>query len=222
MAGEGRKVTAVPAPQWFWRFMYDRESAAWGRRRDEPEHRRLVERTVAQLTTVVAPPGPVADLGCGPGAHAVELARRGYDVVGIDGSARMVEVARNRAARDNVKATFKVHDVTAPLDFPDRSLAGAISILLLQHLREPGRFLADLRRCLQPGGHLLITAPSPDRSSQSSPSRYWRLRASLAQNLPGFVRFYDRRSLSHLIEGQNLELVWCNVEPGGVTALARA
>ena len=97
--------------------MYDRESAAWGRRRDEPEHRELVERTADELATVVAPPGPVADLGCGPGAHALALARRGYDVVGVDGSPRMVEVARTRAARDKVDATFDVHDVrrAAPL-----------------------------------------------------------------------------------------------------------
>ena len=107
----------MPAPHWFFRFMYDRESAAWERRRDEPEHRELVERIVDELANVVAPPGPVADLGCGPGAHALALARRGYDVVGVDGSPRMVEVARTRAARDEVDATFDVHDVerAAPL-----------------------------------------------------------------------------------------------------------
>jgi trans-aconitate methyltransferase len=57
--------------------MYDRESATWGRPRDEPEQRELVEQTVDELANVVAPPGPIADLGCGPGAHALELARRG-------------------------------------------------------------------------------------------------------------------------------------------------
>ena len=66
-----RSVAAMPAPDWFWRFMYDRESAAWERRRDEPEHRALVERIADELANVVAPPGPVADLGCGPGAHAL-------------------------------------------------------------------------------------------------------------------------------------------------------
>ena len=99
--------------------MYDRESAAWGRRRDSPEHRELVERTADELAEVVAPPGPVADLGCGPGAHALALARRGYEVVGVDGSPRMVEVARARAARDGVDARFDVHDVgerTRPLE----------------------------------------------------------------------------------------------------------
>src|SRR3954451_799769 len=105
----------VPAPRWFWRFMYDRESAAWERRRDQPAHRELVERTADEFARVVATPGPVADLGCGPGAHAHALARRGYHVVGVDGSPRMVEVARARAHRDKVDATFEEHDVSAPL-----------------------------------------------------------------------------------------------------------
>ena len=97
----------MPAPQWFFRFMYDRESAAWERRRDQPEGRALVERTVDDLAAVVAPPGPVADLGCGPGAHSLELARRGYEVTGLDGSPRMVEVARTRAERDGVDADLR-------------------------------------------------------------------------------------------------------------------
>ena len=39
----------MPAPHWFFRFMYDRESVALQRRRDEPEQRELVERTVDEL-----------------------------------------------------------------------------------------------------------------------------------------------------------------------------
>ena len=39
-------LPAMTAPRWFFRFMYDRESAAWERRRDEPGHRELVKRIV--------------------------------------------------------------------------------------------------------------------------------------------------------------------------------
>jgi SAM-dependent methyltransferase len=114
----------MPAPHWLFRFLYDRESAAWERRRNEPEHRELVERTAGELANVVAPPGPVADLGCGPGAHALALARRGYHVTGIDGSPRMVQAARRRAALEEAGASFDVHDVCAPLRFADASLGG--------------------------------------------------------------------------------------------------
>ena len=212
----------MPAPHWFFRFMYDRESAAWERRRDEPGHRQLVKRVADELANVVAPPGPVADLGCGPGAHALALARRGYDVVGVDGSRRMVEVARTRAARDEVDATFDVHDVSAPLRFADASLGGVLAILVVQHLPHPAAFIAEIRRCLRPGGHLLITAPARDSTALTSQNLYWRLRAACYQRVPGVVRFYDTNSLPRLVEDQGLTIVECNGEPGAVSVLARA
>lgn len=202
--------------------MYDRESAAWERQYDKPQHRVRVERIAEELAKVVAPPGPVADLGCGAGTHALELAGRGYDVVGVDGSPRMVHVARARAVRDGVDATFEVHDVGEPLRFGDASLGGVLAIHVLQHLPDPGAFLAEIRRCLRPGGHLLITAPVRDGRSLRSQNLYWRLRAAFYQRIPGLVRFYDTRSLRHLVEDQGLTVVACRDEPGRVSALARA
>lgn len=215
-------VPTVPAPHWFLRFMYDCESAAWGRRRDEPQHRELVERTVDELANVVVPPGPIADLGCGPGAHALALARRGYDVIGVDGSPRMVEVARTRAERDASDAAFDVHDITAPLRFANESLGGALAILVLQHLPHPAAFMAEIRRCLRPGGHLLITAPARDSTSLTSQNLYWRLRTAFYVHVPGVVRFYDTNTLPRLVGGQGLTVVECDGEPGRVSVLARA
>lgn len=185
----------MPAPHWFFRFMYDRESAAWQRRRDQPEQRELVERTAGELASVVPPPGPTANLGCGPGAHALALARRGYDVVGIDGSPRMVQAARTRAARDKISASFGVDDVRAPLRFADASLGGVLAILVLQHLPDPAAFIAEIRRCLRPGGHVLVTAPAHDGTPGTSQNLYWRLRAACYHLVPGVVRFYDTNSL---------------------------
>ena len=215
-------VVAVPAPHWFFRFMYNHESAAWERGRDEPEQRELVERTADEVANVVAPPGPVADLGCGPGAHALELARRGYDVIGVDGSPRMVEVARTRADRDQVHATFAVHDLSEPLRFADASLGCVLAILVVQHLPHPAAFIAEIRRCLRPGGHLVITAPARDGTPVRSQNLYWRLRAACYHLVPGVVRFYDAVSLRHLLEDEGLTVVECNGEPGRVTVLARS
>src|SRR3954453_5029821 len=147
------------APRWFWRFMYDRESASWERRRDEPENRELVERTADEFCAFVAPPGPVVDLGCGPGAHTRALARRGYHVTGLDNSPRMVDVARHRATRDNLNVAYEVADVGTRLPFADGSLGGVLAILVIQHLSDPASFVGEVRRCLRPGGHLLLTAP---------------------------------------------------------------
>jgi SAM-dependent methyltransferase len=134
----------------------------------------------------------------------------------------MVEVARTRAARDEVDATFDVHDVSAPLRFADASLGGVLAILVVQHLPHPAAFIAEIRRCLRPGGYLLITAPARDGASLTFPNLYWRLRAACYHLVPGFVRFYDTSSLSHIVEDQGLTVVECNGEPSRVSALARA
>jgi glycine/sarcosine N-methyltransferase len=50
----------------------------------------------------------VLDVACGTGMHAIELARRGYKVVGTDLSALMIEQARENAAAAEVEARFVV------------------------------------------------------------------------------------------------------------------
>ena len=138
----------------------------------------------------------------------------------------MVEVARTRAARDEVDATFDVHDVSAPLRFADASLGGVLAILVVQHLPHPAAFIAEIRRCLRPGGHLLITAPARDSTSLTSENLYWRLRQR-ATSACLRRRVYDTNSLllppsSRLVEDQGLTIVECNGEPGAVSVLARA
>ena len=126
----------------------------------------------------------------------------------------MVEVARTRTARDKVDATFDVHDVGAPLRFAGASLGGVVAILVLQHLPHPAAFIAEIRRCLRPGGHLLITAPARDSTPLTSQNLYWRLRAACYQLVPGVVRFYDTSSLPRLVEDQGLTVVKCDGGPG--------
>ena len=224
----------MPAPRWFFRFMYDRESAALERRHDRPEHRELDEGTVDALARVVEPPGPVADLGCGPGPHTFALARRGYDVVGIDGSPRMIEVARTRAARDGIDATFHVDDLSEPLRFADASLGGVLAILVVQHLADPATFVAKIRRCLRPGAHLLVRAPVRGGTTGSestldgsnSPgvrrSLYWRLRAAFYTHVPGLVRFYYMDGLQRLVEREGFTVVQRTSSGPSITILARA
>jgi SAM-dependent methyltransferase len=51
----------------------------------------------------------VLDAGCGPGRHALALARRGIEVVGVDLSPEFIDLARDAAA--GLPATFLVEDV---------------------------------------------------------------------------------------------------------------
>ena len=64
-----------------------------------------VDRIEAFLN--LSPPLDVLDVGCGNGRHAIEMARRGYHVVGIDVARRFLEEARSTAERLNVAVDFR-------------------------------------------------------------------------------------------------------------------
>lgn len=56
-------------------------------------------------------PQTILDLGCGTGGHAIPLARRGYEVTGVDASEVMLCLAREKAAKLEVQANFYNMDI---------------------------------------------------------------------------------------------------------------
>ncbi len=96
----------------------------------------------------------VLDAGCGPGSITLGLAAAVApgEVVGIDAQPSLVEQARALAVQRSVtNVRFEVANVY-DLPFPDGSFDAAFANTVLQHLREPVRALAELRRVLRPGG----------------------------------------------------------------------
>ncbi|MDR6612200.1 methyltransferase domain-containing protein [Leifsonia sp. 1010] len=97
--------------------------------------------------------GPVGDLGCGPGRIAGYLAGLGMDVVGIDLSPGMIEVAR----REHPAVRFEVGTM-AQLPFEDGALAGALAWYSVIHTPDErqGELYAEFARVIRPGGVLLL------------------------------------------------------------------
>lgn len=97
--------------------------------------------------------GLVGDLGCGPGRITGHLAALGMDVVGIDLSPRMVDVAR----REHPALRFEVASMAA-LPFADGELAGALawySVIHTPEERQPELY-SEFARVVRPGGALLL------------------------------------------------------------------
>jgi len=104
----------------------------------------------------LAPGMRVLDVGCGPGRHAHALAVLGIDVVGLDISARFIEVARADAPPG---ATFVRGDAREMIY--DGEFDAAISLCQGAFGLVPGEdgeVLRRLVRALRPGGRAAVTA----------------------------------------------------------------
>jgi ubiquinone/menaquinone biosynthesis C-methylase UbiE len=119
----------------------------------ELEHKPLDRDLLTRFAEQVRAQGVVCDLGCGPGHVTRYLHEHGASASGLDLSARMVELARQR----NPGLTFRQGNMAA-LAMPDASLAGIVAFYSLIHFQRAQivSVLREFQRVLQPGGLLLL------------------------------------------------------------------
>jgi SAM-dependent methyltransferase len=131
---------------------------------------RLDARTGLEVSGVVRlgglqPGDRVVDCPCGYGRHSIELARRGYDVTGIDINPRFLGLARAAARRADAVVSFVPGDMRR---LPDvASVDAVINMFYSFGFFTPSEDLDVLRgfhRALRPGGrflmHTMITTPA--------------------------------------------------------------
>jgi SAM-dependent methyltransferase len=98
----------------------------------------------------------VLEVGCGPGELAARIMRElGAEVVAVDISPRMVELARERGV------DARVGDAV-DLPFADGEFDCAVAAWMLYHVSDVDRALAELARVLSEGGRLVAVTNAPD------------------------------------------------------------
>jgi len=103
----------------------------------------------------------LVELGCGTGDEAIELASHGCDVVGIDPSAEMIRVAREKAASRTLRGRLRFHvgyarDAAAVLSREDNPhFDGGFSSFALSYEEDLEKVRAGLVEHIKPGGVFL-------------------------------------------------------------------
>lgn len=122
------------------------------------------ERTAAQLAVAservidaaaVEPAERLLDAACGTGNAALLAAARGAVVTGLDGAARLLEVAASRAREAGVQVEW-VHGDLGALPFQAGAFDVAVSVFGVIFARDPAQAAAELERVVRPGGRIVL------------------------------------------------------------------
>lgn len=116
------------------------------------------------------------DLACGIGRHSLELRRRGFEVVGVDISADLLEMAERAASEESLEVTFMQADLRE-LDLRDE-----FDLVLSLNDGAVGYFETDAENCrtfevvaqaLRSGGGHLVQLPNVLHAEGNLPQKSW-------------------------------------------------
>ncbi|HMA47554.1 MAG TPA: class I SAM-dependent methyltransferase [Frankiaceae bacterium] len=121
--------------------------------------------------------GRAVDLGAGTGRYTTPLADRAGEVLAVDISAQVLDVARAERHRPNV--SYQHRSLLEVTPERDGRFDLVVSVNTIHHLRDHDRVLPHVRSLLAPGGTALladIVAPSPGWASP-----WWHRRFALRE-----------------------------------------
>jgi SAM-dependent methyltransferase len=148
---------------------------------EETTRRPWADKTEAEVDRVLGMLGAsgserVLDLACGTGRHALELARRGFSVVGVDIARDLLDVAEGDASSESLEVTFVEADLRE-LNFEDEfdlilSLNdGAVGYFETEE--ENHRTFEVVARALRSGGGHLMQLPNVLYAETHLPQKTW-------------------------------------------------
>lgn len=131
--------------------------AAWAAEYDAPGNpMTIAEEPVVREMLWGYPLGTALDAACGTGRHAAYLVSLGHEVIGVDCTPEMLDVAKAKAP----SARFEMGDITA-LPLPANSVDLVVCTLALTHFNRLDQPLAEIARVVRPGGRVVLSDVHP-------------------------------------------------------------
>jgi ubiquinone/menaquinone biosynthesis C-methylase UbiE len=181
----------------------DRLSESYARWRSSPLGRitdALEQRLLFELLDSVAGK-TLLDVGCGDGALASELARRGAIVTGLDLDPAMIAAARRRAQAEGTQLRL-IAGRAERLPFGDAAFDCVLAVTVLCFVRDAERATAEMARVLKPGGQLVIG----ELGRWSLWAAYRRIRGWLGNSTWQAAMFRTIEDLRHLVDSAGLDV----------------
>ncbi len=118
----------------------------------------------------------ILDLCCGVGRHSLELARRGYRVTGVDRTNKYLDIARQKAADDNLNLEFLEGDMRtfSRLDTFDAAINLFTSFGFFEDPEEDKQVVMNVYNSLKPGGVFLMDMGGKEVIARIFQERDWR------------------------------------------------
>jgi len=178
-------------PLWAVYVAADKRGGRWDPEQFLATGRADVAASVSWLADLGAGPrwARVLDFGCGAGRLSQALAAHADEVVGVDVSPPMLEVARKLDAEN--RCSFVLNETSDLAAFETGSFDLVYSELVLQHLPAPviDGYLAEFVRVLRPGGVALL---------QCTTRPLWTFKGAVWRLAPGWlVRLAQRKFLGY-------------------------
>jgi len=139
------------------------------------------ENTVEQVEFIIEKMGltgneRILDLACGYGRHALEFARRGYEVVGVDITEDYVNYGNEQAQKENLTAKFILSDIRDvkfenEFDVVLNMADGAVGYL--ENDAENMKIFKVISKALKPGGQHFMDIMSGDYAKLHFPCQLW-------------------------------------------------
>src|ERR1044072_4768425 len=123
---------------------------------ESPAGRVRWARRLKMLSSRLKPGMTVLELGCGTGFLTRGLARSGAEVVAIDVSPELLEIAKTNCSASNVR--YQIQNAYA-LSYSEGMFDSVLGSSILHHL-EIDAALRDIHRVLKPGGTIFFTEPN--------------------------------------------------------------
>jgi SAM-dependent methyltransferase len=144
----------------------------------------------------------ILEVGAGSGRDSIELARRGALVTVIDYVPSSLDVVARNAAAAGVGISMVCADGTR-MPFDEGTFDVVFHQGLLEHFRDPIPLVADNRRVLKPGGHVVIDVPQ--RWHVYTVGK--KIMIALDRWFAGWETEFSIRELSRLVEAQGFRVV---------------